>query len=1198
MSTLNKVQIFPAIGIARIGNSPEWYLGPELPFPATPPLPPGGTYKDELCRIKRQAQRFRLFGFYSDGTNRELTLEDGDIKWTVHLVNSKGVVTNDDVIDGGLQTLDGAGVYVSFQGTFSGTNVPLGEAETDAQGRLIVVGGYGKSANPSDPASQPGFPNTKGWHDDVSDGPITAEITIGGTTYQAQGGAWVICPPPRYAPTTYSITSLYDILRQLAITQHQLPNPGTPSFANDVYPILKRALDMRYVAAFTFSTGDHDTLKVFTPPNNPMDTLANRAAVFQKLRPAGNMPLLDNGGGSNSQLRDFQLGFIQAWSQGTVTPDWPPVVPTDITPDGLTMAALENCVGAAFFPGIEAGGYPYGTPTPKQITAQPFVEPFRLDQSQVAAGDITQGMARPWQGDFFLCSGPESQTAPDSDVTSWWPAARPIGVYPVDDSANKRPWVSGIAGSMLDMANNWHELGFIVDRGLGYPVETEKTNVCKGCFIVTDRNEISKDEAAALIASGESIQDGFFVIVEGLSPSTLGITTANPTHSQLTAWAPNIGLSANAVDMSATVNDLLLENSGNLSASQRITFGYNIGFSTTNAFVAEDVPVTVTASTQGLSGTAVIDLTTRQHVYMADGPISWLSADTRVFKLNTGGQFAGQMLGNDPNGFIKGVIDSLRANAGATANSWIDALDPTEEGSQLEWSPDFGGSPVFNFAVCRVRYRAKLNASGNFRVFFRLFPAMTTSTDYQPATTYRSGGQPGVKIPLLGIVNGEVVTIPFFAEPRVLTTSSLNTQLDSKNIESINPDAGGHETYGYFACWLDINVPGDKRFPILPTPPDGPFTGPSPLESVSDLIRGVHQCLVAEISADLDPIPTGATTSSSDMLAQRNLSIDYSDNPGGPATHRVQHTFTIRPTTPKPALHQGADELLIEWGSTPVGTEVSLYIPGVSSGEILRLADRLYSFHDLKAVDAGTVKLTVKGAVSYVPVPTGSSDLAGLFTLDLPSHVRKGQTYRIVVRQVIDAPALLAPRPPSLQLDAVVERRPASPRHIVGSFQFSVFVKTKQEIVSIIEDNLKNLKRMFGTIPIENRWYPVIARYVQQVQEKVVALGGGVTHVPGHPTPDPHCGPGHDEDHGTDHDEKYLALEGKVSGIVYDEFGDFDGFWLKTSHAMHRFWSRESVMEGVVTRAWRERIAVLVLAEEGEQHEPSEIVFLRWPSEE
>src|SRR6516164_6115781 len=157
MATLQKVQIFPAIGIARIGNSQEWYLGPELPFPAPVSPPPGGTYKDASCRIKRQAQRFRLWGFYSDNTDRELTLADGDITWTVHLVNAKPSMNGEGIIDSGLQTLHGAAATASFQGTFGGVNVALGDAETDGDGRLIIRGGFGKSENPTDPSSQPSF---------------------------------------------------------------------------------------------------------------------------------------------------------------------------------------------------------------------------------------------------------------------------------------------------------------------------------------------------------------------------------------------------------------------------------------------------------------------------------------------------------------------------------------------------------------------------------------------------------------------------------------------------------------------------------------------------------------------------------------------------------------------------------------------------------------------------------------------------------------------------------------------------------------------------------------------------------------------------------------------------------------------------------------------------------------------------------
>jgi hypothetical protein len=1206
MATLQKVQIFPSIGIARIGNSLDWYLGPELPFPSPPTPPPGGTYKDENCRVKRQAQRFRLWGFFSDGTDRELTLADGAITWTVHLVNAKPSLNNEGTIDGGLQTLTGVGANASFAGSFGGVSVALGDAETDGDGRLIVRGGFGKSANPTDPNSTPNFPTTPGWYDDVSDGPITAKIHYKGQTFNAVNDAWVICPPPRFAPTTYSITTLYDTLRQLAITNGQLPAPGPQSFATDVYPILKRALDIRYVTAFAFGAGDHDSLAVFAPPGGPGDTLANRQVVYAKLRPAGDMPLLNDGGSTNSQLRDFQLAFMQQWSQGQGTADWPAIVPTVITPDGLTRAALENCVGAAFFPGIEAGGIPNNI----SILALKFAAPFRLDATSVNPGDVTKGMARPWQGDYMLCSGPESDQG--NDQASWWPAARPIGVYPMDDPTNKRLWTLGVATSMSDMVANWHQLGFIVDKGLGKPVETEKTNVCKSCFFIMNRSEISRDEAQALKDSAQPIDDAFYVVVQGLAPSALMITTANPSQAQLDAWSPKIVPSPNPSGMVIKALDMALDNSANLNQVQRITFGYRITFTSTAAFTAEDVTINLGASVAGLSCSSSIDLTTRQHPYMVAGATTWLSADTRVFKRQPQGMFAQQTLQNDPNVFIKAVIDSLRNSS--QANTWFNALPADEAGAELEWSSTINGQPVYNFAICRVHYRAESMPAPDVRVFFRLFPAMTTSTDFQPDTTYRTGGQPGTKVPLLGIVGGEVVTIPFFAEPRQPATVGLNLQQDPKNIDTLKKNPGGNETFSFYGCWLDINQPNDKRFPIQPMPVNGPFTSAAPLQSIADLIRGTHQCLVAEINFDLDPISVGATTASSDKLAQRNLAIDHSDNPGAPDTHRVQHTFTIRPTTAKPLPKQGPDELMIDWGTTPNGTIGTLYLPGISASEVIQLADRVYSRNSLKAVDNHSVQMQVTGRVTYVPVPSSAiGDLAGLLTLDLPSSVRKGQTFRVVLHQVIDSPAAVPPpivttpppaarrQPTAVATPGEVVRGQRTSRHIVGAFQFSVLVQTRQEILPIVERTLGNLRRVITTIPHENRWYPVMQRYLSQVASRVKVLGGG----DGRPDPSGGTGgqcPAHKSDHGHGHQHEHCPeqprFEGKIAGICFDKFGDFEGFWLETEYGSRRFFSREPDMESIVDRAWRQRIALLVTTKGHESHEPLSIVFLRAPSED
>ena len=85
MATVYKIH--PAIGIARVGDSPDdFFIGPERI--GEEPNPPGG-FKDLLCRIKRQAARFRIFAHHDDGTVQEIKDADAEITWTVHLVNKK-----------------------------------------------------------------------------------------------------------------------------------------------------------------------------------------------------------------------------------------------------------------------------------------------------------------------------------------------------------------------------------------------------------------------------------------------------------------------------------------------------------------------------------------------------------------------------------------------------------------------------------------------------------------------------------------------------------------------------------------------------------------------------------------------------------------------------------------------------------------------------------------------------------------------------------------------------------------------------------------------------------------------------------------------------------------------------------------------------------------------------------------------------
>lgn len=1121
MANLTAVKVFPTIGIARLGNSPEYFAGPEIPFPAPPPLPPGGTYKDDFCRIKRQAQRFRLFGFYDDNSVKELTLADGPIQWKVHLVNAKPMALESTKIDPGSRTLSGANDVATFaNGTYTygtvTTEVPLGEAHTDGEGRLIVAGGFGNSATLAPGTGITDFDNAS-WYDDVSDGPVNATIVIGGTTWNA-AGAWVICPPPHYAPSVQTVTSLYDVIRQVMIDppyngfNGKVTAPATPSFTNEIWPILKRALDARRVAAAVFGTGDHGSVASVIPPAAGQD----RVKVFNKLaNPAGgggNMPLLRSASGSDvpPTLRPFQYEMMRQWSLGNFSFDnvWPPVAPA-LTPDGMTLAALETCVGAVFFPGIEA------TTT---IRTFPYIEPFRLDQSAVNPGDVTKKMARPWQGDFQWCAG---GTSPDEE--SWWPAARPDSVFPLGSSTIQN-WDRDIATSAVDMVANWFRLGFIIPDGSGDLVEQERNVVCKDLFLITDRNTFGKDEIDAMLvlANPAVIDAAFYVVVEGFTPGDLGITNPNPPPGDPQfANAPQITPASPVSNMSFTPAALKCEDDTlPATVAQRFTFFYQVQFTATDGFPAEHQDYTITATIKGLSAQATLTLTTQPNPFMIDGPVSWLSTDVRVFQIRPTESLLHLptvTMGNTPDDaytFIQNVIAQLPAHPDA-----FQSISDDETTSKLELSEKVGSVAVFNFALCRVRYFAKVTDATGVRVFFRLFQTAATGTNYDPGTTYLQGAHPGTKIAILGVQGGELVTIPCFAEKRINVidpSASLNAQNDTTNVQTILADPSGHERDAYFGCWVDINQPSQALFPIQPALASGPFPPSPDNRSIRDLVRGLHQCLVAEIAFDGDPIATGASTASSDKLAQRNLAIVQSDNPGSAASHRVQHTFDIKTTRATLTPSEKHDELMIDWGSTPRGSVATIYMPQVKAAEVLGLAGRTFNLQTLERVDDHTLRCKT-GGVTYVPIPQGVGAIAGLLTVDLPAALRRGQVFKIVVRQVTTSPVSAPPSIPRADLReairlrelrirtaenvadgpaavestsaaAVVVRKNA--RRVLGAFQITVPVSTAATILPNEQRALSITRAILATIPQENRWHLPFQRYVSQIADRVDALGG------------------------------------------------------------------------------------------------------------
>ncbi len=478
LRAVKTVKIHSAIGVARVGNSlGEFFIGPEKPGDRTPPA---GGYKDAAGRVKRQAARFRVFGYDEQGQLvKEITDADATISWTVHLANKKAAWREFDgpnpnapfrnqavrdrkklVIDPGPRTISGVGQAAKFDtGKFDKTVVPLGEIRTDEAGRLLVLGGFGHSDSPGNKPLTT-FANNDGWYDDVSDGPVNATVALnGGLQTLHAAGAWVIVAPPDFAPPIENITTLYDVLLQVAVNKLGLKLPAQPSFTRDIYPILRGAMKMGWVNEMA-SQHHHSLAAVIPPPG----VAAARAAIFSQLRnpndgSGGDMPMLySDTEGRDGAVTKLQYQWMEQWKNGDFINDWPGALEQtdEITPAGLDRAALEACVGSAFFPGIEGSWF--------LRDVYQYIEPFRLDQAKLQAGDVTKQMAVPWQADFNDCSA--------SDDFAWWPAQRPDQVIP-EDGEQHADWTRDLVSSREDMVKNWHRLGFVVEAEEGF-FETER----------------------------------------------------------------------------------------------------------------------------------------------------------------------------------------------------------------------------------------------------------------------------------------------------------------------------------------------------------------------------------------------------------------------------------------------------------------------------------------------------------------------------------------------------------------------------------------------------------------------------------------------------------------------------------------------------------------------------------------------------
>ena len=570
-------RIHPAIGMARVGDADRtgddfYFIGPEIPgVPpnADPATGAFGSYKKD-GKVKPQAVRFRIFEYARepDGSAKlvgEVKLGQAGvtaITWTVHVANRKasfcnfdgqtgaedtpyfasyqpGAMRNPSVrglqkrndeleLDPGTQSIQGgAASSVDLAITKPPLNgmariKTLGQLRSDPEGRLIFIGGRGFAEAFPIPTQISDYANNPGWFDDVSDGPVSANLTVDGNPVQADG-AWAVVGPPDFAPSFRSYRTMYDTLVDMMVRYDGadgrfaiLPpeieelrqfwkakdnaSPPLPSFTRHIYPILSsiahayRIFQHRANSSIDFHAvlGEYDLLggddfsfadvgAIFARIRDPESTTSPPDSLLMP-RALGDYYGTANGRGGRDDpqflhsVSILQYTLLKAWQAGKIVKDWTgtPIPAVAITPDELDRASLENGVGGAFFPGIEAGWLftkpgafraPFRIATSEVVGSVPVpkdagdTSPDRRDLV-LEAGSFSQQMAQPWHADFFACA----KETHFNRFIAWWPVQRPDDVFVEGGGATRLPWARTFQG-YEDMVDKWSSRGFVVETG-------------------------------------------------------------------------------------------------------------------------------------------------------------------------------------------------------------------------------------------------------------------------------------------------------------------------------------------------------------------------------------------------------------------------------------------------------------------------------------------------------------------------------------------------------------------------------------------------------------------------------------------------------------------------------------------------------------------------------------------------------------
>lgn len=680
---------------------------------------------------------------------------------------------------------------------------------------------------------------------------------------------------------------------------------------------------------------------------------------------------------------------------------------------------------------------------------------------------------------------------------------------------------------------------------------------------ILNKSAFSVDEVTvnAAGANQSAFPNSFFVVLQDPPDPALALTSfsifADPAHTAVSGifsdlnFKPTVDIvdeMGNPVNWFTVVATDTFKEQPSLPdhISQRVMFRYLVIFNDVNAFSGllpnpGDIRYArLRISGRDRSGNIVqnqfspqIKLFRDANPYMIDvenqNP-AWLSIDTRVFSVRQDEtKFAHSVSSSgNPNQYIQDVINEFN---NGTQN--FGAIPADQDQAALELAPSVNGTNIYNFTLARVRVRTQTPipqppaVEPKVRVFFRLFTTAVSNLSFN-TTNYPTGGP--TPIALLGRTSpdAEITSIPFFAAPRVETRDSapgaaaIDTQTDPANAQAFAVTPPGGETVRYFGAYLDINS-DVKRYPQAPVG-NGPFPS-AQCVSIRDIIRGQHQCMVVEVFYSGDPTELNTNPGTSDNLAQRNLLIIESANPGIEATHTVQHSFDIvlasRPerdrvreeirrkrfvalktrrehiiddkrvvTTesfgdisstafanmlPLETTNMlsnaftwrdpGFDELVFFWNNLPRDSKVQVYLPALDVDYVTLLRNLRHAPSTVQALDENTLSLRVEG-VTYLPIPNiGPERVAGLLTVTLPDGIKAGEVYTVDVLQMRSAMGL-----------------------VLGAFRLAIPV-TKAAVLYGRESRLLAIfEQRLKVTPTDSRWYPILVKQVEYFRSRAQGM--------------------------------------------------------------------------------------------------------------